>query len=205
MCVRIVGGDVGKGLVLTTRPASLYNPAVDQFQSTTTTAAIWRERERENRPTASTASSSRGKRSNFRYLDRAPSFHPLFSSTTASTLAVDGRRNDFSIPYSRGFSFFFLFFFFFQVRCSRKFLERRGRVSGKTTCTMTTSIIEKRYNLVSGPCSSDSNRSLLLLPPYDFSLVISKRYFPFPVSFHRGQRGVIDRCLLFARGVRRCW
>lgn len=44
-CVRIVGGDVGKGLVLTTRPASLYNPAVDQFQSTTTTA-IWRDRER---------------------------------------------------------------------------------------------------------------------------------------------------------------
>lgn len=24
---------------------------------------------------------------------------------------MDGRRNDFSIPYSRGFSFFFLFFF----------------------------------------------------------------------------------------------
>lgn len=46
-CVRIVGGDVGKGLVLTTRPASLYNPAVDQFQSTTTTA-IWRERERKS-------------------------------------------------------------------------------------------------------------------------------------------------------------
>lgn len=48
-CVRIVGGDVGKGLVLTTRrPASLYNPAVDQFQSTATTttttaiATAWR-------------------------------------------------------------------------------------------------------------------------------------------------------------------
>lgn len=53
-CVRIVGGDVGKGLVLTTRrPASLYNPAVDQFQSTTitttTSATAWRrESERES-------------------------------------------------------------------------------------------------------------------------------------------------------------
>lgn len=97
-CVRIVGGDVGKGLVLTTRPASLYNPAVDQFQSTTTTA-IWRERERENRrPHAS----SRGKRSNFRCLDRAPS--PCFPPRRPLSRTVDGMI-DFS--YSRASFFFF--------------------------------------------------------------------------------------------------
>lgn len=84
-CVRIVGGDVGKGLVLTTRPASLYNPAVDQFQSTTTTA-IWRERERKS----STACLFSRQTIEFS-LPRSRPF-PLFSSTTA-TLA-DGRRDD---------------------------------------------------------------------------------------------------------------
>lgn len=190
--------------MLTTHPASLYNPAVDQFQSTTTTAAIWRERERERivRPHPRHPLLEANDRifvTSIAPLRSIPCFPPR--RPPLSRWTVDGMISRFLIV-EVSLSFFF---FFFQVRCSRKLLERRGRVSGKTTCTMTTSIIEKRYNLVSGPCSSDSNRSLLLLPPYDFSLVISKRYFPFPVSFHRGQRGVIDRCLLFARGVRRCW